>query len=139
MATTFKLYKDSGLTQPFVPGTDYIGPVRNPPEDFSIYLGSTETLNKVEAASDPGVDQIVASVSDAVASSGLEATDIKLALTPGGLTGATGGASLNLATSISGGVGNAVEVHIRVAFAAGGLVSDQNVSVDINSLVESVI
>lgn len=139
MATTFKIYKDSGLTQPFVPGTDYIGPVRNPPEDFSIYLGSTETLNKVEAASDPGVDQIVASISDATTSSGLEATDVKLALTSGGLAGATGGASLNLGTSISGGTGNAVEIFIRVAFAAGGLVSDQDVSIDINALVESVI
>ena len=139
MATTFQLYQDSGLTIPFTPGTDFIGPVRNPPEDFVLYLGSTETANKVEAASDPGVDQITASITDAAAGSGLETTDIKLADTAAGLPGATGGASLNLDTEIVGGVGNAHPIHIRVAFAAGGLVSDQNVAIEINALVESVI
>jgi hypothetical protein len=139
MATTFKLYKDSGLTQPFVPGTDFIGPVTDPPEDFVLYLGSTEETRQVEAQSDPGVDQIVASVVDAASGSGLEATDVKLATTNGGLTAATGGASLSLGTSVLGGVANLVEIHIRVAFAAGGLASDQNVSIQLNTLTESTI
>lgn len=42
------------------------------------------------------------------------ATEIKLATTSGGLSGATGGAALNLGTSISSGTSNYVEVHIRI-------------------------
>lgn len=46
-----------------------------------------------------------------------EETEIKLATTSGGLSGATAGASLNLGTSISSGVGNLQEIHIRVTNA----------------------
>ena len=138
MATTFNLFKDSGLTQPFVPGTDFIGPVTSPPEDHVLYLGSNETANKVEANSNPGVDQIVVSIVDADPGNDLETTDVQLATTNGGLAGATGGASLNLGTVINGGVGNAQEIHIRVSYT-GGLTSDQNVSIELNTLVESPI
>lgn len=41
-------------------------------------------------------------------------TEIKLATTSGGLAGATGGAALNLGTSVTSGTANKVEVHIRV-------------------------
>ena len=138
MATTFKLYKDSGLTQVFTPGVDFIGPVTNPPEDFVLYLGSTDAANKVEAASNPGVDQIVVFITDTDPGNKLETTDVKLATSAGGLPGATGGASLNLGTSIVGGVGNAQPIHIRVSYS-GGLTSDQTVGIALNTLVESVI
>lgn len=46
-----------------------------------------------------------------------EITEIKLALTSGGLPGATPGAALVLGTTIDAGVGNAVEVNIRVTNA----------------------
>lgn len=138
MATTFKLYKDSGLTQEFVPGTDYIGPVTAPPQDFVLYLGSTTASRKLEAASDPGVDQLTISIADAASGSGLEATDVKLATTNGGLTAATGGADLNLGTVINSGVGNLQEIHIRVSYS-GGLLSDQNVSIELNTAVESEV
>lgn len=42
------------------------------------------------------------------------ATEIKLSLTSGGLTGATAGAALSLGTTILSGSANAVEVNIRV-------------------------
>lgn len=41
-------------------------------------------------------------------------TEIKLATTSGGLSGATGGAALNLGTAILSGTANYVEVHIRI-------------------------
>ncbi len=41
-------------------------------------------------------------------------TEIKLALTAGGLTAATGGAALSLGNTILSGVANAVEVNIRI-------------------------
>ena len=137
MATTFKLFKDSGLTQAFVPGTDFIGPVTNPPEDFVLYLGSNTAANKIEADSDPGVDQITVSITDSDPGNNLEDTDVKLALSNAGLTGATGGADLDLGTVINGGVGNAVAIHIRVSYS-GGLTSDQTVGLALNTLVESV-
>lgn len=46
-----------------------------------------------------------------------EETEVKLASTNGGLAGATAGASLSLGTSISGGVGNQVEIHYRITNA----------------------
>ena len=42
------------------------------------------------------------------------ATEIKLALTSGGLAGATGGALLNLGTTLLSGSANAVQVNIRI-------------------------
>lgn len=41
--------------------------------------------------------------------------EMKLALTAGGLTGATPGAALNLGTTITSGAANKVEVNIRIA------------------------
>jgi hypothetical protein len=41
-------------------------------------------------------------------------TEIKLALTSGGLAGATPGGALNLGTTILSGSANAVEIHVRV-------------------------
>ncbi len=41
-------------------------------------------------------------------------TEMKLALTSGGLSSATGGAALNLGTSITGGVAGAVQVNMRI-------------------------
>lgn len=41
-------------------------------------------------------------------------TEVKLALTSGGLAGATGGAALNLGTSISSLAANKVEINIRI-------------------------
>ncbi len=42
-------------------------------------------------------------------------TEIKLALTSGGLAGAVAGAALNLGTTVTSGTGNKVEVNIRVS------------------------
>lgn len=59
-----------------------------------------------------------------------EITEIKLASTSGGLPGATPGAALNLGTTLNSGVGNAVQVHIRVTNAVT-TVSDTTGSPDI--------
>jgi hypothetical protein len=139
MATTFKFYKDAGLTQEFVPGTDFIGPVTAPPQDFVLYLGSTTASRKLEAASDPGVAQLTVSILDAVPASGLDANDVKLAETEGsGLDAAVAGDPLDLGTVINSGVGNQKEIHIRV-LDPGGLLSDQNVSIQLNTALESVV
>lgn len=135
---TFQLYADAGLTTPWLPA-DRIGPVTAPPEDFVIYFGSTNALNKVEAVSAPGTDPILVNIVDSAPGSNLEASDIKLATTNAGLTAATPGAALNLGPVINGGVGNAVEIHLRIDFAAGGAVTDETVIIETNDLVESNI
>jgi hypothetical protein len=138
MATTFKLFKDSGLTQEFIPGTDFIGPVTNPPETFSIWLGSNTAANKAEADSDPGNDQITVSITDSDPGNNLEDSDVQLGTDAASAAVATGGASLDLGTVINGGVGNAQEIAVRVSYS-GGLTSDQTVGIALNTLRESVI
>lgn len=114
--STFQIYTNSGLTVPFggtlavnqnVDGSS--GPV-----DTQFWIGSTASSKTLRADSNPGVDQISVSVVDASPSSGNPVTDVKLALTAGGLASATGGASLDLGTTVTSGVGNAVTFWVRV-------------------------
>lgn len=71
-----------------------------------------------------------------------ELTEIKLALTSGGLSGATAGAALNIGTTINGGTGNAQEIHIRVTNAVTN-VSDTTgyaeITLDTNTLLETIL
>lgn len=69
-------------------------------------------------------------------------TEIKLASTGGGLSGATAGAALSLGTEIDGGVGNAVEVHMRITNAVTNVRSDighAEIGIYINEVVETDI
>lgn len=107
-------------------------------QDFTIYFGSTTSTLKVEANSDPGNDQITLSVVDADPGNGHEAAEIKLALTEGGLDTATGGADLDLGTSITGGTANKETIWIRATNAEGSIY-DLNLSLQLNELVESSV
>lgn len=134
MATSFKFYKNAALTELFVLGTDYIGPVTSPPDDsLIIWFGSTDATKKLQAASPgtPGTTPVYVTIEDAASGSGLEATDVKLADTYAGLSSATGGADLSLTATVLGGVSNAAEIYIEVDFAAGGIASDKNVSLNV--------
>lgn len=67
-------------------------------------------------------------------------TEIKLATTSGGLDSAVAGAALNLGTSLSSGVGNAVAIHVRVTNAVTTVSNNTNnpeLAVNINSVTES--
>lgn len=63
---SFKLYTDSGLTTLFggtyqlTHNTD----LSDNPQDFTLYFGSTETGRKLEATSNPGVDDITLTPTD---------------------------------------------------------------------------
>lgn len=138
MAGTFKFYTDAGLTTEFVPGTDTLGPVTDPPEDFVLYFGSTESGRQVQADSDPGTDPVQIQIADAASGSGVETTDVKLAATNGGLDSATAGAALDLAATVLSGVGNAEPIHVRVSYS-GSIVNDENVSVRTVDLVETAV
>lgn len=69
-----------------------------------------------------------------------EITEITLALTSGALGTNTPGASLDLGTSITDGVGNAVEVHMRIVNAVATVRSTTgfpSIAVDINPVEET--
>lgn len=139
MAFTFAFFLDAGLTTAaagnmvFQQNSDgSTGPV-----DKVVYLGSTASAKKVQAASNPGVDQISISVVDAAAGSGHPASEVKLATTQGGLGGATGGASLNVGTQLLSGVGNAQPVWVRVQDSTGTPGTSTELSIQCNELTET--
>jgi hypothetical protein len=124
MAGTFSGFHDSGLTRPITVGDpfavacSYDGTSGN--VDSSFYFGSPTTGRTAQASSSPGVDQLALSVVDSDAGTGQPATLFKVALTQGGLSTAT--QSVNLGTSLSGGVANAVRIWVRANIANGSAV-----------------
>ena len=115
MALTFGFYSDAALTTPLAARLPFVQAVSTPVAvDRVIYFGSPLTGRVCKAVSDPGVDPVVISITDANAGTGSPATDVKLALTSGGLSTATGGASLSLPATIDGGVAGAKAIYIRV-------------------------
>lgn len=98
MAATFGWYLDAAKTQPLTTGKvfSFNSDGSTGPVDTVLYLGSTTANRKIQASTNPGVDNLVVSVADALPGSGQPSTVVKLALTSGGLDTATGGASLDL-------------------------------------------
>ena len=196
---SFKLYNDSDLTSAFsgIISTIHQTDLGDGDQDFVLYLGSLTIGRKIEANSNPGVDQITLTPTDTLAewiaatayavgfliqptsnnglkyrctttgtshasveptwpTSGIgstvtdgtivwtligdkhETTEIKLAATSGGLSGATPGALLNLGTSIVDGTSNAAEINIRVTNAAVN-VTDNTAYAEISLFINEVI
>lgn len=126
MTTSFKFFADSALTientsaarATFVFNSD--GSIAY--ADTILYFGSNAVSTTARDAASPGTAQIAVTPTDTVGGSGLVAADIKLALTAGGLPGATGGAALNIGTQVLSGVVNAIPIYIRMTpstFVAG--------------------
>lgn len=117
MAFTFGFFEDAGLVTPKV-GNLVIqqnADGSTPPVDSVLYLGSTDVTRKIQAESNPGVDNIVISVVDSDIPAGHPASEVKLALTLLGLDSAVGGASLDLGVAeVLGGVPGAIAVYSRV-------------------------
>lgn len=115
MAEIPHIYTDAGLTTLFDDSTDMLDAfaLNGESGDGVFYVGVPSATRKIEASSDPGIDPLVVSIADASPASGVESTDIKLALSSAGLGSATAGTSLSIGSVISGGAGNAVAVHYR--------------------------
>jgi hypothetical protein len=137
MAGTFGFFTNAALTVALSTSLKASGSST----DFRIWFGSAETEDayKVEADSDPGVDQITISITDSSPGSGHEATAVKLALTEAGLATATGGAALDVGTSVNSGAANAVEVWVRVADVVGSLATDTTLGLTTNEVIESAV
>jgi hypothetical protein len=139
MANSFKLYTDANLTIEFVPplvATQNVDGSTGA-QDFQFFLGSIQPSKTLRSQVNPGVDPIMLSIVDAAIGTGRPATDIKLALTQGGLAGATAGSPLNLGTSILSGVANKKEIWFRVTSSATVTGTSTELTVQTN-LVEEV-
>lgn len=119
MALIDYVYHDIALTDQFDDSTDFLEAeaANGDDGDGKFYIGTPTSGKKLQASSDPGVDSITVSISDSAPGSDVEATHLKLALTQGGLAGATGGASLGVGVEIS--YGSPKEVWYRWANSVG--------------------
>lgn len=135
---TFALFTDANLTVPFTGSLTAQQNVDGTTgrQDFTLYLGSNTAGKLLKAESNPGVDQITLSVVDSATGTGHPASDVKLALTQGGLDTATGGASLNLGTTITAGVANAVQFWIGLTDSTHVVGTSTELSVVTNTLAE---
>ena len=138
MALIAHVYKDASLTQQFDDAVDTLGAsaINGASDDGVFYVGTPTATNKIEAASNPGIDQIDVVITDANPGTGVEQAHIKLALTNGGLDGAVGGDPLALGAVINGGPGSAVAVHYRWENSVGGAVYTE-ITLDLDARVES--
>lgn len=137
--SAFNLYTDAALTIPFG-GTltwDQQSDGSTGAVDKVLYLGCPTAGLTLQAASAPGTAQITVSIADLNAGDGEPTTSIKLALTQGGLSGATGGAPLNLGTAITGLAANAKAIWMRFQAANLTLGTRNLFTVATNSLQES--
>lgn len=90
------------------------------------------------AASNPGVDSIVLSITDADAGGGQPVSAIKLAFTQGGLAGAVGGDPLDFGPLFLDGPANAVGFWAEFDDSTGVLATDLNISIGFNALEISI-
>lgn len=105
--------------------------------DRVVYLGSQASRVTYQVESDPGNANIVVSIVDAAAGSGVQASHIRLALDAEGLDTATPGVPLDLDTTvIVPGAIFAMQVHMRISTPpmAPGVYTD--LTLRTNSLVE---
>lgn len=138
MAVSFGFFSDPALTTPLLSRLQFLQAVSSPsPQDNMVYFGSPLSGHFCQANSNPGVDPVAVSIVDATPGVGTPVTDVKLALSSGGLTGATGGAALSLPARIDGGIDGAVEIHIRVLDSTHASALDVGLSLTTNTLVES--
>lgn len=131
-----QFWTDSGLTSPQV--GNLIAPQKSDgstgPVQFQLWLGDDDAAWKYQADSNPGTDNIQVDVNDSDPGGGNPATDVKLATTQGGLSGATPGASLVLGTELVGGSVNAQEVWVEVEDSTQVVGTSTELSVRTNDL-----
>lgn len=140
MTATFDFFTDTALTSaaPSPLQVSHNSDFSDNPQDFQFFFGSLEASVKIEANSNPGVDNIVISVEDSDPGPNHETTEIKLATTQGGLTAATPGASLTVGTVVNSGDANDFEFWVRVTNAVSTVSTITELSTTTNSLKESV-
>lgn len=125
MPATFGLFHDAALTQPINSGNPIAvsqdSDLSLPPTDKVVYFGSAAAAKKVQDATAPGVTPITVSPVSVGSGPGPATTEIKLALSSGGLASAVAGAGLEIGTTINSGVGNAIPIYMRQTSVVTGV------------------
>lgn len=139
MAFSLQLFEDAGLTTPKVGNivATQAADGSTGPLIFTFYLGATVVGRKFEVQANPGVDDILLSVTDAAPGTGHATTEVKLASTLGGLTGATPGAPLNLGPQLLSGVVNATQIFIEIDDATGVVGTSTELALETQILIET--
>jgi len=115
MSNSLRFYQDAGMTVPLSSLSAVQADDGNAAAvDRVVYLGSPVSGKKFQAASAPGVAQISLSVANAGGVAQIPPTAVRLALSSGGLAGATPGAALDVGLEILSGSGHALPVHLRI-------------------------
>ena len=132
MALIENVYLDPGLATQFDDASDTLGAgaLQGGTGDGVFYVGTPNAANQVQAASAPGFDPIVVSITDATPGADVEVADIKLAATQGDLGAAVAGADLSLGPTIAGGQATAKAVWYRWANSEGsGVYTDMSLAI----------
>jgi len=139
MALTFGFFADAAATTPVV--SLYFSQADSAPvaQDRIVYFASANAARRCQADSDPGIDPILVSIADAAPVTGSPASDIKLALSSGGLASAVAGAALALPATINGGFANAIPIHVRVLDSTGVVGVKTDLRLTTNPLRESAL
>lgn len=138
MALIPYVFNDVGLTDQFDDATDTLGAqaVNGSSGDGVFYVGTTTSGNKLEDNAAPGVADITVTIVDSNGPTDVDAVDIKLATSSGGLDSAVGGAALTLGTTIN--FGAPAAVYYRWTNDTGtGTYTD--ISLEISAIAESAI
>jgi hypothetical protein len=200
---SFDLFTDTGQTTAFTGTLSFVHftDLSDNGQDGVLYLGSNTVGRKIEANSNPAVDNMTITPTDGIAdwvtatayslgdrvepttpntfvyevttagtsdgseptwpttgigsstvvdgtvtwtliSARHELTEVKLALTNGGLTAATAGAALSLGTSITSEVANQVEIHYRITNAVTNVADNTGnsaITLNLNTLLETKV
>jgi hypothetical protein len=140
MAFSLALYEDAGLT------TLKTGNIvatqaadgSTGPLIFSYFLGSPVANRKFEVAANPGVLNVILSITDVSPGSGHEATEVKLAYgVVGNLAAAVAGADLILGTPLLSGVVNAIPIFIEIDDATMTVGTSTELAIETQVLIES--
>lgn len=136
---TFAIYTNSALTTLFTGSLTAAQNVDGSTgrQDFQLFLGSPATGKILQAESAPGTNQIALSVVDSASGTGHPASEIKLALLQASLTAATGGASLNLGTTINSLAPGAKEFWVGITDSTHVVGTSTELSITTNLLRET--
>lgn len=126
MAVVDHVFKDANLTQPFDDAVDKLSAFAlsgDSGDGGPLYIGipdaSATPTRKLQENADPGINNLVFDIIDDNPGVEVEAADIQLALTQGGLDSAVPGDPLSLGATINSKPENAVAVYWRITNNVG--------------------
>lgn len=131
-------FLDSGLSQPAARIRSTAAADGDGSSDHRVWLGGTDATREHVAASGPGIDQIVVSITDSEGGMLLPASALTLATTQGGLDSTAPGNPLAVGAAITGGSANAVSVWLRVDAPEIDPAIYDNLSLITNALISRV-